>query len=461
MITVGFSTKYDNPQFVEYIQQTCGLKNIQIIQKINPGIMSLSEAYNQILNDSIHDIIIFCHDDIKFEEKYWGKRIVEHFEKHKEYGILGVAGTTYYPESGRWWDISGEMVGQVYHEHNGKRWLSEYNKPFGRKIVDTVIVDGLFMAINKPNIKHNFDETVEGFHFYDTTFCFKNHINGVKIGVISNVPITHLSIGMTNNQWEINRELFVYKFKEYLPVKLKTVYPEFKLNKKLPLVSIVIPIHNYGVVFQKTIESIFESTYKNFEIIIVCDGSTNNYVIEKLKSIENNLHIKIFYQENSGPSSARNLGIDKSIGEYILPLDADDTIHPEYIQSCVNILKNNKKISPVYCDTVHLGQIKGVEKRPEWTFDRLKQGPFIVNCSMFHKQAFYDAGKYDTELIGWEDYDLWLRMALNGYEGKRIPRALFNYFHHESDGTISTIANKNQIELYNKIITKNFKDETI
>ena len=193
----------------------------------------------------------------------------------------------------------------------------------------------------------------------------------------------------------------------------------------------------------------------------MCDGSTNNYVIEKLKSIEHNSHIKIFYQENSGPSSARNLGIEKSIGEYILPLDADDTIHPEYIQSCVNILKNNKKISPVYCDTVHLGQFKGVEKRPEWTFDRLKQGPFIVNCSMFHKQAFYDAGKYDTELIGWEDYDLWLRMALNGYEGKRIPRALFNYFHHESDGTISTIANKDQIYLYKKIINKNFKNEII
>ena len=461
MITVGFSTKNDNPQFVEYIQQTCGLKNIQVIQKINPKLMSLSEAYNQILDESTNDIVVICHDDIKFEEKYWGKRVLEHFDKHNDYGILGVAGTMYYPESGRWWEIPSEMVGQVYHEHNGKRWLSEYNKPFVRRIIDTIIVDGLFIAINKKNIKHNFDLSVSGFHFYDTTFCFKNYIDGVKIGTISNIPITHLSIGMTNNEWEINRELFIDKFRSNLPAKLKTILPEYKINPKLPLVSIIIPIHNYGLVFHKTLESVFNSTYKNFEVIIVSDGATNNYVVEKLKSLEYHPQIKIIYQDNKGPSSARNLGVDNTSGKYVLPLDADDTIHPEYIQNCVNILNNNNKISPVYCDTVHLGQIQGIEKRPEWSLDRLKMGPFIVNCSMFHKDAFYAAGKYDENLIGWEDYDLWIRMALNGYTGKRIPKALFNYYHHEKDGTVSTIANQNQIELYNKIMNKNFKDEIV
>ena len=50
---------------------------------------------------------------------------------------------------------------------------------------------------------------MEGFHFYDTTFSFENHLDGVKVGVVSNIPITHLSIGMTNQQWDQNRVKFV------------------------------------------------------------------------------------------------------------------------------------------------------------------------------------------------------------------------------------------------------------
>lgn len=60
-------------------------------------------------------------------------------------------------------------------------------------------------------------------------------------------------------------------------------------------------------------------------------------------------------------------------------------ILPDYIYNCVNILSQDKKISPVYCDTIHIGEVQGTEIRPEWSMDRLIQGPFIVNCSMFRK----------------------------------------------------------------------------
>ena len=460
MITIGYSTKKTKPDFKKYLEESSGVKNCQVIEKENPGKFSLTQVYNQIFEESEFEIIVFCHDDIYFEKNYWGKRIIEHFEKSPDYGILGVAGTKYYPQSGMWWEIQGEMVGQVYHQHDGKKWLSEYNKPFGSKIVDTIIVDGVFFAIKKSNIQHKFDESVEGFHFYDTTFCIQNFLSGVKVGTISNVPITHLSVGMVNQQWDNNRKIFVEKFKDNLPIKLPSIYPT-KISNNQPLVSVVIPIYNYGVQFEKTLSSVFDSTYKNIEIIIVDDGSSDVYVREKLNSITENISIRIIRQENSGPSSARNNGIKNSNGELILPLDADDSIHPDYIQSCVNILKNNKNISPVYCDTLHIGQIQGVEQRPEWSMERLIQGPFIVNCSMFHKEAFNKCEGYDETMKGWEDYDLWIRMAKNGYLGKRIPKPLFSYFHHENDGTVSTEANKNQQELYNKIMRKNFQNETI
>ena len=464
MITIVYSTHKDeqyNNKFKEHLLQTVGLKNIQILEYTNYNQYSLTEVYNKGLTESINDIVVFCHNDIIFEKEYWGKRVSEHFTKSPDYGILGVAGTSYYPSSGRWWDIQGEMIGQVFHQHQGKKWLSEYNKPFGSRIIPSVIVDGVFFTVKKSNLKLNFDESFKGFHFYDTSFCMSNFLQGVKVGTISDVSLTHLSIGMTNEQWEENRRLFLEKFSTNLPIKLDSIYPVNKINLKFPLVSIIIPIYNYGVQFEKTLQSVFSSTYKNVEVIIVDDGSNDDYVKLKLESIKNHPNIKIIYQENQGPSSARNNGVKNSEGSLILPLDGDDTIHPDYIQSCVNILKNNKTISPVYCDTQHIGQIQGVEQRPEWSMERLHQGPFIVNCSMFHREVFESCGGYDVSLKGWEDYDLWIRMGLKGYSGKRIPKPLFTYFHHESDGTVSTEANNNQQELYNKIISKNFKNETV
>jgi len=460
-ITIGFSTRKHSSEFIEQINLTAGIDNVEIIEKINNGEKSLNEVYNEIIEESSNDIVVLCHDDILFEKKYWAKRVLEHFTKNSDYGILGVAGTSYFPTNGVWWKIQSEMIGLVYHQNDGKKWLSEYNKPFGDKIMNSVIVDGLFIAIKKSNLKHYFDEEFSGFHFYDISFCMRNFLDGVKVGTISNVPLTHLSIGMTNEKWEYNRIQFLEKYRTYLPIKLPSTYPVNKINEKIPLVSIIIPIYNYGLKFEKTLWSVFNSTYKNFEIIIVNDGSTDEYVIRKLNSIVDHPNIKILSQENSGPSSARNYGIKNSNGEFILPLDADDEIHPDYIQSCVSILKNNKKISPVYCDTNHVGEIMGLEKRPEWSFERLKQGPFIVNCSMFRKEAFDECDGYDSELKGWEDYDLWIRMALKGYLGKRIPKALFTYFHHEKDGTVSTEANLNQQELYNKIMLKNFQNEVV
>jgi len=81
-------------------------------------------------------------------------------------------------------------------------------------------VDGLFIALNKKNIKNNFDESIDGFHFYDLGFCLPNFLNNVKIGVMFDVRVTHLSIGQTNQQWEDNRVKFAEKYKESLPIDI-------------------------------------------------------------------------------------------------------------------------------------------------------------------------------------------------------------------------------------------------
>lgn len=219
-ITVGYSTRNHNPEFIEYLKKSSGFKKIDVIEKVNNGEKSLSQVYNEILNESKTDIVVLCHDDIYFDSSSWYHKIIKHFDK-SEYGILGVAGTSRMPKSGKWWEDRKKMYGIVNHEHNGKKWESKYSQSLGNNIKEVVVTDGLFLAIDKTKLKQPFDESVQGFHFYDIQFCFNNFLEGVKIGVIFNVRITHKSIGETNQQWEINRQIFEKKYEEFLPIFLK------------------------------------------------------------------------------------------------------------------------------------------------------------------------------------------------------------------------------------------------
>lgn len=219
MLTIGYSTREHKPEFIEYLKKSSGFKKINVIEKINNGEKSLAQVYNEIISESTTDIIVLCHDDIYFDTTSWYSKLMKHFEK-TDYGIIGMAGTTSMPSSGKWWEDRRKMVGTVNHESGGKKWESKYSESFGNSICPVVVLDGLFLAFSKSRIKKQFNEDFHGFHFYDIPFCFENFIEGVKLGVITNIRITHKSIGETNNQWEENRILFETKYKENLPVKL-------------------------------------------------------------------------------------------------------------------------------------------------------------------------------------------------------------------------------------------------
>jgi glycosyltransferase involved in cell wall biosynthesis len=239
MITIGYSTREHNPKFIEYLKKSSGNKKIEVIEKINNGEKSLSQVYNEILEESKTDIVVLCHDDIYFDTTSWYYKLKSHFEG-SDYGILGVAGTTEMPQTGRWWDSRRKMIGIVNHESGGKKWTSKYSDEFGKSIKQTILVDGLFIALSKSRIKNNFDEEFKGFHFYDIGFCFRNHLDGVKIGVITNVRITHKSIGQTNEQWEENRQFFVEKYNNNLPNKLP-----FDPNTRLKVLLSCISFRNF------------------------------------------------------------------------------------------------------------------------------------------------------------------------------------------------------------------------
>jgi len=220
MITIGYSTRSHNPQLAEYIKKSCGgNKHYEVIEKVNNGEKGLAQIYNEILNESKNNIVVFCHDDIEFDTKNWGEKLVKLFSKNPEFGIIGIAGTTDLID-GRWWSMKESMTGIVSHKHEGKKWTNTYSQDQGNKLKEVVVLDGLFFAVDKNKIKNSFDENFKGFHFYEIPFCFENHINGVKLAVTTLIRVTHKSIGMTNEQWEENKKQFEEKYKSNLPVRL-------------------------------------------------------------------------------------------------------------------------------------------------------------------------------------------------------------------------------------------------
>ena len=288
-ITIVYSTRHKEKNFIRHLQQTCGRKNVEILTYINKGQKSLSTLYNQGLSQARHDIIIFTHDDVIFENKGWGLKIIEHF-KRSTFGILGIAGTTNLPKSGVWWQNTSKRIGIIKHQHQGKKWVSKYSGDFKDKIIPAVCVDGVFIAVDRKKLLQQFNEAFQGFHFYDIDFCFNNHLAGVNIGIIFNVRIIHKSYGATNEAYEINRKQFVTHYKNHLPyaIKGKILFEDKKIKLiTYPKVSIIILNKSNNLLLFNCLNSLSEkSHYPNYEIVIADTGSSQPELAEIEEFIE-------------------------------------------------------------------------------------------------------------------------------------------------------------------------------
>jgi GT2 family glycosyltransferase len=351
MISVVYCTREENPEHKEHIIKTSGnSKKIEVIEIINNG-ESLTKAYNRGLKMATNDIVVFCHDDIIFEKNGWATKLVNHFQ-NSDYGIIGIAGTTDLDETGRWWNDRSKMIGAVKHRQNGKTWENKYSGVFPKQILESVIVDGLFFAIHKDRIKEGFDDTVEGFHFYEIDFCFRNHLKGVKVGVTFDVKVIHKSVGETNQQWEENRKLFIEKYKDNLPLKLEvnpSITDKISKIKTEPKVKILIHSNGDKEKVIKICNTIKEMGYSNYEIKIVLSVESEN----TLEDLELD---KVEVTEGVYSSLHKNISILKWDDEIIseddelyLFLSDDIEIKTNLLNRFISIyLKNKKSFGAVF-----------------------------------------------------------------------------------------------------------------
>ena len=224
VVTVVISTRKIDDVYLKHVERMFSHPKTEILIYENDGVNSLTEIYNIGLKEAKNEIIVFMHDDLILETANITPKIVKLFEKHPEYGIIGVAGTDKLT-SGRWWDSRDNMFGVVGHLHEGKRHVNHYSKgSFVDVLKRVVVVDGLFFMVDRRRLKKHFNEEFKGFHFYDISFCFENFKEGVKIGVTTKISLTHKSIGMVNKQWEKNKLFFEALYEKELPAIPETEY---------------------------------------------------------------------------------------------------------------------------------------------------------------------------------------------------------------------------------------------
>lgn len=198
-----------------------------------------------------------------------------------------------------------------------------------------------------------------------------------------------------------------------------------------PLVSIIIPCYNYGKYVVEAIDSVLNNTYKRLEIIVVNDCSTDSYTNEVLSNLAKPNTKVITHSENRGLPAARNTGISASSGKYIVTLDADDTIHPQFIEKTVQVLENRPEIGFVSTGRRHFGNQNLTHVPPPYNFYKLLFTNIASCTSTFRKVAWEQVGGYKEDMReGYEDWEFWISLGEKGWIGHRIPDILFNYRKH-------------------------------
>lgn len=181
------------------------------------------------------------------------------------------------------------------------------------------------------------------------------------------------------------------------------------------LVSVVTPCYNHGQYLDEAINSIpYDKLDYEVEHIIVNDGSTDTYTNQKINEISDP-RIKVIQKQNEGLSAARNTGINVAQGKYIIPLDADNKLHENYFTKAVSILEQQDTVDVVYGNFNFFGAENGIYKAGAFDLPRLLKNNYIDACAVIKKDVFNKFSVYDTKMLhGFEDWELWINLYLNG-----------------------------------------------
>lgn len=220
-----------------------------------------------------------------------------------------------------------------------------------------------------------------------------------------------------------------------------------------PLVSIILPVYNAQDYLKESIDCMLNQTYKNFEFIILNDGSKDDS--EKIILSYSDSRIKYHFHANKGLGATLNVGLSLCNGKYIARQDQDDISHPDRLKKQVEYLENNENVlllgtrAKIFFDNSPKVLYHKHATRPcDLKFDLLFDNPFVHSSVMFRKTAIDKIGFYNTDRNLYEDFELWSRFTKIG-DVANLPEVLVDYRDHEK-GLSKNFSNFREYTLYNQ-----------
>ena len=193
-----------------------------------------------------------------------------------------------------------------------------------------------------------------------------------------------------------------------------------------PRISVVIPCYNLGRYLHEALASALNQTLQPVEVIVVDDGSTDEYTRLAIDAIVHP-QVRVIRQENRGLPAARNVGIRAARAAFLCCLDADDRLHPEFFARAMPLLESDPQVGFVTSYYREFDGRSGLVAHPICALpDALVFNRAMVS-SLFRRDAWERAGGYCETLSGMHDWDLWIGILESGYRAEVIPEVLFEY----------------------------------
>lgn len=211
----------------------------------------------------------------------------------------------------------------------------------------------------------------------------------------------------------------------------------------MPIVSVIIPCYNSSKYIIETLDSVYQQTYRNIEVVIIDDGSKDNSVEIIQNYISSKANFRLIIQENTGQSIARSNAVEKSNGEFLFFLDSDDKIEKTYIQKCIEAFEKDSNLGIVYAKAKYFDAKNSEWKLPEFNIKKFLLGNSIHISALIKREDFLKVGGFDKNLTFYEDWDLFISIIKLGRKAHRINEFLFFYRQRKEKNSITNLGKEN------------------
>jgi glycosyltransferase involved in cell wall biosynthesis len=222
-----------------------------------------------------------------------------------------------------------------------------------------------------------------------------------------------------------------------------------------PRVSVIVPVYNAGAYLDQALRSVEAQTYRDLEVVLVDDGSTDARTIALLDAVAGRPGVHLHRTENRGPARARNLAVERARGAYILPLDADDYLAPAFLARTVPVLDAEPEVGIVHTWVERVGGHSGIWRTGEFSPAALVASCTLHVSSLYRREVWTDVGGYDPRFIeSCEDWDFWLGAVERGWRARCVPEVLAYYRRTPSSREIGSRTPQASTRLMHELVAK-------